>query len=70
MSAPVINIYLAGCVSINQIDVAVQINIFDYPGKSMASTWSKIPQRKKIKYAVIAATWFAGLYLVIWINLP
>jgi hypothetical protein len=30
---------------------------------------AKIPRRKKIKYAVIAVAWFAGLYLVIWFNL-
>ena len=36
----------------------------------MANIWSKIPQRKKIKYAVIAVIWFAGLGLAIWINLP
>ena len=36
----------------------------------MASTWSKISPRKKIKYAVITVTWLAGLALVIWINLP
>jgi hypothetical protein len=35
----------------------------------MASTWSRIPRRKKIKYAVIAVAWFAGLALAIWVNL-
>jgi hypothetical protein len=35
----------------------------------MASTWSKISRRKKIKYAVIAVVWWAGLAFVIWINL-
>ena len=70
MSAPVINIYLASCLSINQIDVAVQINILNYTGNHMASTWSKIPQRKKIKYAVIAVIWFAGMAFAVWINLP
>jgi hypothetical protein len=31
---------------------------------------AKIPRHKKIKYAVIAVAWFAGLALVMWINLP
>jgi hypothetical protein len=35
----------------------------------MASTWSRISPRKKIKYAVIAVAWFAGLALAIWVNL-
>jgi flagellar biosynthesis/type III secretory pathway M-ring protein FliF/YscJ len=47
----------------------VQINIFDYTGNNMASTWSKISQRKKIKYIMIAVAWFAGLALAIWVNL-
>ena len=35
----------------------------------MASTWSKVSTRKKIKYAVIAVAWSAGLAFAIWINL-
>lgn len=35
----------------------------------MTSSWSKIPPRKKIKYAVIAVAWVAGLAFAIWINL-
>ena len=48
----------------------MQINIFDYTGNNMAGTWSKIPRRKKIKYAVIAVVWFAGITFAVWINLP
>jgi hypothetical protein len=29
-----------------------------------------IPTRKKIKYAVIAVAWFAGMAFAVWINLP
>jgi hypothetical protein len=70
VSAPVINIYLAGCIGINQNDVAVQINIVKDTGDTMASTWSKMPRRKKIKYSVISVLWFVVLALVMWINLP
>ena len=31
---------------------------------------AKIPQRKKIKYAVIAVVWVAGIIFAVWINLP
>jgi len=29
-----------------------------------------IPTRKKIKYAVIAVVWFAGIAFAVWVNLP